>query len=93
MMAHDNGTLGQAKVVIDGSGDREFRRRLAAAFRRQLGNRLKDLKFSDSLSDPLVQLADMCAGAIAWSYRTDRADAARWRTVLAPRINDVWDFR
>jgi hypothetical protein len=30
MMAHDNGALGGAKVVIDGSGDREFRRRLAA---------------------------------------------------------------
>jgi hypothetical protein len=93
MMAHDNGTLGGAKVVIDGSGDRVFRRRLAAALRRQLAGRLKDLKFSDSMSDPLVQLADMCAGAIARSYRKDRADAGRWRTMLAPRINDIWDFR
>jgi hypothetical protein len=41
----------------------------------------------------LVQLVDMCAGAIARSYRADRKNRDRWRQMLAPRINDVWDFK
>src|SRR5262249_4115055 len=92
MMTYDNGALAGAKVTIDGSGDREFRQMLTASLRRQLGKKLQRIRFSNSRSDPLVQLADMCAGAISRSYRKDRDDASRWRKMLAPRLNDVWDF-
>lgn len=94
MMAHDNGVLNNARIVIDGSGDREFRQRLNTALRRKIGaGTIKDVRFKDSKSDVLIQLADMCAGAIARSYRIDRANAARWRRALAPRIQNVWEFR
>lgn len=93
MMTHDDGALVQASVVIDSSGDRPFRKMLEASLRRQLGTRLKRLRFRDSRSDALVQLADMCVGAIARSYRSDRKDAWRWRQMLQPRIADVWNFR
>ena len=94
VMANDDGTLANASIVIDGSGDRAFRRMLATQLRRQVGStKLKGIKFAKSHSDPLVQLADMCAGAIARSYRTDRKDRSRWRQMLGPRIDDVWDFR
>ena len=79
--------------MIDGSGDRAFRLMLQTSLRRQVGDRLKTIRFSNSRTDPLVQLADMCAGAIARSYRLDRKDARRWRRMLAPRLDDVWDFR
>lgn len=92
MMTHDDGALQQAKVIIDGSGDRAFRRMLKLRLRRQSGTRLKEVRFGNSRNDPLLQLADMSIGAIARSYRRDRKDAARWRQMLAPRINDVWDF-
>ncbi len=94
MMSYDNGVLCNARVVIDGSGDREFRQNLNAAMRRRLRSRaVKDVRFKNSKSDVLVQLADMCAGAIARSYRDDRTNKDRWRKLLAPRINDVWEFR
>lgn len=93
MMTHDNGSLVHASVVIDSSGDRPFRKMLEASLRRQLGPRLKQLRFRDSRSDALVQLADMCVGAIARSHRQDRKDAWRWRQMLEPRIADVWNFR
>lgn len=93
MLKHDGGMIKDARVVIDGSGDRAFRKVLGTQFRRQLGDRLKDLRFADSATDRLVQLADMCVGAIARSYRDDRRDAGRWRAMLAPRISDVWDFK
>ncbi|HLI12340.1 MAG TPA: DUF3800 domain-containing protein [Alphaproteobacteria bacterium] len=93
MMTNDAGQLSSAKVVIDGSGDREFRRALAAYLRRQLRDRLREVRFSNSRNDVLVQLADMCCGAIARSYRQDRGDPGRWRRMLRPRIDDVWEFR
>jgi hypothetical protein len=94
MMNYDNGVLIDAKVIIDGSGDREFRQNLSAALRRRLGcGIVRSVRFKHSHSDVLVQLADMCVGAIARTYRPDRADHDRWRKMLATRINDVWDFR
>jgi hypothetical protein len=94
MMQHDDGVLREAKVVIDGSGDREFRQNLNVALRRRLGQgAVKDVRFKDSKADVLVQLADMCAGAVARSRRPNRDNAARWRDALRPRIDDIWDFR
>jgi hypothetical protein len=93
MLKFDDGLLSAAKVVIDGSGDREFKQQLRSYFRLHLGpNRLEKLSFRDSRSDCLVQLADMCAGAIARSYKDDRSDAGRWRAMLKPKIEDIWEF-
>lgn len=93
MMRFDDGVLKDAQVIIDGSGDREFRRNLNTALRRRLGSGvIREVRFKNSSRDVLVQLADMCAGAIARSYRKDRAEPYRWRRMLGPRLNDVWDF-
>lgn len=94
MLRHDNGRLDNARVIIDGSGDREFRQKLSAAIRRRVREgAVRGCRFSDSRNDPLIQLADMCAGAIARSCRTDRRDRDRWRTMLRPRLDDVWQFQ
>lgn len=92
LMAHDNGTLTAARVRIDGSGSREFQRALGTYLRRELGSRLKDVKMSDSARDQLMQLADMCIGAITRAYRDKRHDAERWKIMLKPRIGDIWHF-
>lgn len=57
------------------------------------GTKVAKVRFADSRRDNLIQLVDMCTGAIARSYRADRADARRWRTMLALKIADIWDFR
>lgn len=94
MLMHDNDRLTNAKVIIDGSGDRAFRQKLSTAIRKRVRQgAVRDCRFSDSKNDPLIQLADMCAGAIARSFRNDRRDALRWRDMLEPRIDDVWRFR
>lgn len=94
MLWHDNDRLRDARVIIDGSGDREFRNTLKAELRRRLApGAIRDVRIKDSDSDVLVQLADMSAGAIARSFRTDRPDPNRWRRMLGCRIDDVWSFR
>ena len=93
MMTRDDGRLEDATVIIDGSGDRKFRKTLKSQLRRQLGRRIREVRLHNSRRDPLVQLADMCCGAIARSYRTDRKDPDRWRRMLRPHIEDVWQFQ
>ncbi|MBB5704273.1 glycosyltransferase involved in cell wall biosynthesis [Ochrobactrum daejeonense] len=94
MLKFDNGLLKDAKVVIDGSGERSFRNELAAYLRKHTGEgSIKKVIFSDSKNDRLIQLADMCVGAIARSYSPEKKDADRWMRKLSPKIEDVWNFR
>lgn len=95
LLKHDNDLLQGARVKIDGSGDREFKRELERYLRQQCQDgKIASVKFAESHRDNLIQLADMAAGAIARSYRQDdRKDANRWRKMLAAKIDDVWDFK
>lgn len=93
MVKHDGGMLQGAKVIIDGSGERSFRRDLEKHIKRHAGPSVKSVKFAASHTDPLVQLADMVVGAIARSYRTDRGNADRWRKMLKSKIDDIWEFK
>lgn len=92
MVRHDGGALKDAKVVIDGSGERVFRQDLQRHLKRHADGGIRSVKFQDSHRDPLVQLADMAVGAIARSYRLDRKDAGRWYRQLKPKIQDIWEF-
>jgi hypothetical protein len=88
LMADDAGALRAASVRIDGRGSRGFQRTLGSYFRRELGARIRDVKMSDSARDPLMQLADMCIGAITRAER-DRDNADRWKRMLTPRIGHI----
>ncbi len=95
LLKHDNNVLKNARVKIDGSGDREFKRELERYLKRQVcEGKIHSVKFAESHRDSLIQLADMTAGAIARSYRTDnRKYADRWRKMLYGKIDNVWDFK
>jgi len=94
MLKFDNGLLQNAKVIIDGSGDRIFKKELAGYLRREIRKgAIKTVAFSDSKNDRLIQLADMCVGAIARSYTSNKKDAARWRIMINDKIEDVWNFK
>lgn len=92
MVKHDGGLLHDAKVVIDGSGERVFRQDLERHLKRHADGGIKSVKFADSRRDPLVQLADMAVGAVSRSYRTDRKNPDRWRLQLGRKLHDVWEF-
>jgi len=96
LLRHDHGVLSSARVKIDGSGDREFKRELGRYLRQQVQvGKIQSVKFAESHRDNLIQLADMTAGAIARSYRPESRDNPhRWRQRLANagKIEDVWDF-
>lgn len=95
MVKHDGRILQDAKVVIDGSGDRSFRNDLKTYLGRvSEGTRIRELCFRDSRRDPLLQLADMSVGAIARAHRVERKNPDTWKQMLqsAGRIDDIWIF-
>lgn len=96
LMKYDHGVLSEAKIRIDKSSDRTFQRELKTYLQRQFRgqNKIKDIKFLDSKGNNLIQLADMCVGAIARSYnRADKKDGMRWRSMIQPRIQNIWNFQ
>jgi len=95
LLTHCDGLQG-AKVKIDGSGDREFKRRLEKYLKRSIpAGKVTSVKFADSARDNLIQLADMVVGAIARSYREgeDPTKSARWRQMLGQKLVNCWKFR
>lgn len=96
LMKNNEHAIKGASVKIDGSGDRKFKRALFAYLRKQLNaGTIKKLKFVNSKSDNLVQLADMVVGALARSCegREGRKPDARWRQMIRRQLENVWNFR
>lgn len=96
LLRHDGGVLAGARIKIDKCGDRRFKNELNSYLRRQLtSGQVAKLKFVDSCSDNLLQLADMCSGAILRAYRTDDRRDGQWLGALraARKIQDIWHFQ
>ena len=83
----------EAKVRIDGSGDRVFKKNFISYLRKELNSLdtviMKQCRFVDSKSDVLIQAIDMIAGAIRRSYE-DREN--KFRNIIKGHIEDEWNF-
>ncbi len=96
VLKHNDGKILDAKIKIDGSGDRVFRRTFLSYLRRELNNRerivMKKCRMEDSKSNVLIQMADMIAGSINRSY-SGKNDANDYKSVIKKHIEDEWKFR
>ena len=86
-----------AKLFVDGKAGRMTLRKLLIYLRQQcnVGDAKVFAKIAQVPKDQnnvLVQLADICAGAIARSYRSDRKDPCCYRKVINRRIQNVFEF-
>lgn len=84
-----NPHLRDATVILDGCGDREFRRTMRAYLIRHTTRAdgespIKHVTDRESHKDNLLQLADMVVGAVGRSLRTDREDGDRYRSIIRP---------
>jgi hypothetical protein len=78
--------LSRATVVIDGSGDREFRQQLQTYLKRKINTDVETIskvKIEASHTNNLLQLADMTCGAVARSFRADKEDRFKYRRMIA----------
>ena len=97
VLKHSDGSILNAKVKIDGSGDRVFRRNFLTYLRKQLntGDRkiMNHCRLVDSKSNVLIQMADMIAGTIRRSYDEDKKDGIVLKTIIKKHIQDEWQFK
>lgn len=97
LLKHSGGSILNAKLRIDGSGDRVFRRNFISYLRKQLNSDEKrimdDCKLLDSRQNVLIQLADMVAGSIYRSYQLEKNDHQIYKKAIQKHIEDEWKFK
>lgn len=97
VLEHNNETISNAKIRLDGSGEKVFRESLVVYLRKNLNSDtrtiMKNLRFRDSKKDVLIQLADMVAGSIRRYYHRSSDDWNIYRKVIKKREEDVWEFK
>jgi len=89
-------TLHHADIRLDGHSGRQYKQSAITYFRREINSRSKKIskvKFVDSRTNVLIQLADLVAGSILRTYQTDKSDSNTYIKILKPRIEDIWKFR
>lgn len=92
-MKYDKGTLVNAKIRIDGRGDRAFTTYLRRELNAHDKKVMRDCKFLDSRSNVLIQMADMVAGTLRRSREKHDAESRALRALLRKHIADEWDFK
>lgn len=98
VLKYDNQTLKNAKIKLDGHGERVFRYRLTSYLRQELNVKqrkiISQLRFVNSKTNVLIQLADMVSGAIHRRYASGKRDSEVYYDILKmhKRIEDCWVF-
>lgn len=96
-LKYNNDSIYEAKIKIDGSGDRIFRRSFLTYLRRELNSKqrkvIKNCKLVDSKGNVLIQMADMVAGSIRRSYDKNKNDSKIYKDIIKKHIDNEWLFR
>lgn len=97
LLENSGGSILNAKIRIDGSGDRVFRKRFLTYLRKQLNTKQKKIiencKLVDSKSNVLIQMVDMIAGSIKRSQNKSKTDYLIYKNIFKKHIEDEWKFR
>ena len=97
VLKNSNNTILNAKIRMDGSGDRIFRKNFFTYLRRELNSDNKKImrscKMVDSKGNVLVQLADMVAGSINRAQNKKKKDYSIYKGIIKKHIEDEWYFK
>lgn len=95
-LKYNEGDINDAKIRIDGGGDRNFRRSFLAYLRREININqrkiIKNCKLINSKSSVLIQMADMIAGSISRFY-SDKNNGQKYKQIIKKHITDEWHFK
>lgn len=97
VLEHNNNTIKDAKLRIDGFGERKLKKAIGVYLRQSLNGEVKNkvmnnIKFVDSKSDVLIQMADMVSGSIHRSFQIDKGDSNLYKEIIKHRIENEWIF-
>jgi hypothetical protein len=91
-----SGSLVQANIKLDGHSGREYKKSAITYLRREVNSRSKKIarvRFVNSHTNTLIQLADLVAGSILRSTQANKTDHNDYVKILNKRIEDVWYFQ
>jgi hypothetical protein len=87
--------LTNAVVRIDGRNGKAYMRSMATYYRKEINRterRIDNVRFADSQSNSLIQLADIVVGSINRSMQTDKTDSQDYIGLLKGKIELKEDF-
>lgn len=97
VLEHNQDTIVNAKIRLDGLGEKAFRQQLTTYLRQCLNagakKVMKNLRFKDSKKDVLIQMADMVAGSIRRYYDKNTKDWDTYRKINKKHEDDIWEFK
>lgn len=97
VLEYNNDTIMNAKIRLDGRGERVFRQQLSLYLRKYLNSKtkkvIKNLRFRDSKDDVLIQLADMVSGSLRRYYDHATLDYDVYWKIIKKRSEDMWEFK
>jgi len=97
VLKYSNKTIFGAKIKIDGSGDRIFRKSFMSYLKRELNSGeqriIKNCKIVNSNGNALIQMADMIAGSVRRSYDNSKEDRFVYKNIIRKHIEDEWQFK
>jgi hypothetical protein len=94
VLTHSKGRIQNASIRLDGHEDKAYKRAATTYFRRQLNQNsqiMEKLKFVDSKTDNLIQLADMIAGSLYRSTQS-KVDSQDYKQAISKHFEDIWYF-
>lgn len=96
-LKNNNSTIIDAKIRLDGGGNRNFRKTFITYLRKELNSKdkkiMKNFKMVDSKRDVLIQMADMVAGSINRSCDNTKKDYKKYKKMIESKIEDEWNFK
>lgn len=97
VLEHNNATIKNAKIRLDGLGEKAFKKELSTYLRQYLNSKtkiiMKNLRFRDSKKDVLIQLADMIAGSLRRNFERNTTDWDVYRKIIKNKEADIWEFK
>ena len=89
---NDYQDMNTARVSLDGSGNKNFRKKSTAEIRRAINKdsrRMADFRLADSKDSALIQLADMVAGATMAKYDKNKRHKHDYLRILKDQIENI----
>lgn len=96
-LKYSNNSILNARIKIDGSGDRIFRKSFLSYLRKQLNSKqkriIKNCKLANSRGNVLIQMADIIAGSVRRAYDKSKTDSKIYKSTIKNHIEDEWQFK
>jgi hypothetical protein len=98
VLKHSRDSIHNARIRLDGHGNRIFRQKMQNYLRREVNAShkiIEHFKFVDSSTNMLIQMADMIAGTMRRKAESEKTDANFYFDILnkSDKIEDYWEFK